>query len=64
MLADSRQTDICAYLSGILLAGLSLNLLFGWWFADPIAAIVMVPIIVRDGIQALRGQTCRENNCS
>jgi len=63
MLADSRQTDICAYLSGILLAGLGLNILFGWWFADPIAALVMVPIIIREGIQALRGKTCCDNDC-
>jgi divalent metal cation (Fe/Co/Zn/Cd) transporter len=58
--ADSRQTDICAYLSAILLAGLLLNALFGWWWADPVAALVMVPIIAREGIQALRGETCCE----
>ena len=58
--ADSRQTDICAYLSAILLAGLLLNALFGWWWADPVAALVMVPIIAREGIEALRGETCCE----
>jgi len=63
MLADSRQTDICAYLSGILLAGLGLNLMFGWWYADPIAALVMVPIIASEGIQALRGKTCCDSEC-
>ena len=56
--ADSRQTDICAYLSAILLGGLLLNTAFGWWWADPIAALVMTPIIVREGIEALRGETC------
>lgn len=56
--ADSRQTDICAYLSAILLAGLVLNALYGWWWADPLAALVMVPIIVKEGIEALRGETC------
>lgn len=56
--ADSRQTDICAYLSAILLGGLLLNALFGWWWADPVAALVMVPIIVREGIEALQGETC------
>jgi divalent metal cation (Fe/Co/Zn/Cd) transporter len=56
--ADSRQTDICAYLSAILLGGLLLNALFGWWWADPVAALVMVPIIVREGIEGLRGETC------
>jgi divalent metal cation (Fe/Co/Zn/Cd) transporter len=56
--ADSRQTDICAYLSGILLGGLLLNGAFGLWWADPIAALVMVPIIAKEGIEALRGETC------
>lgn len=55
--ADSRQTDICAYLSAILLGGLLLNTLFGWW-ADPVAASVMVPIIAKEGIEALQGETC------
>ena len=56
--ADSRQTDICAYLSAILLGGLILNALVGWWWADPIAALVMVPIIAKEGVQSLRGETC------
>ena len=56
--ADSRQTDICAYLSAILLAGLGLNALFGWWWADSVAALIMIPIIVKEGIEALRGETC------
>ena len=58
MRADSRQTDLCAYLSAILLGGLLLNALFGWWWADPVAALVMLPIIVREGMEALRGETC------
>jgi divalent metal cation (Fe/Co/Zn/Cd) transporter len=58
MHADSRQTDICAYLSAILLLGLGLNALFGWWWADPVAALVMVPIIGKEGVEALRGDTC------
>lgn len=62
--ADSRQTDICAYLSAILLAGLVLNALFGWWWADPVAALVMIPIIAKEGIEALRGETCcSEGDC-
>jgi divalent metal cation (Fe/Co/Zn/Cd) transporter len=56
--ADSRQTDICAYLSAILLGGLLANALLGWWWADPVAALVMVPIIVKEGVGALRGETC------
>lgn len=56
--ADSRQTDICAYLSAILLTGLGLNAMFGWWWADPVAALLMTPIIAKEGIEALRGETC------
>jgi divalent metal cation (Fe/Co/Zn/Cd) transporter len=58
MEADARQTDICTYLSAILLVGLLLNALFGWWWADPVAALVMIPIITKEGIAALRGETC------
>ncbi len=58
MHADSRQSDICGYLSVILLLGLAANALAGWWWADPVAALAMVPIIVREGLQAMRGETC------
>ena len=57
--ADAKQTELCMYLSAILLAGLLLNAVFGWWWADPVAALVMLPIIVREGVDALRGRTCR-----
>jgi divalent metal cation (Fe/Co/Zn/Cd) transporter len=57
LVADSHQTDICAYLSAILLVGLGLNALFGWWWADPVAALAMIPIIVKEGMEALRGET-------
>jgi divalent metal cation (Fe/Co/Zn/Cd) transporter len=56
--ADSRQTDICAFLSAILLLGLGLNALFGWWWADPVAALIMVPIVAHEGIEAFRGRHC------
>ena len=56
--ADSRQADFCAYLSAILLAGLLLHRLLGWWWADAAAALVMVPIIAREGVQGLRGEAC------
>lgn len=58
--ADSRQTDLCAYLSAILLGGLLLNAWLGWWWADPVAALVMVPIIGREGILALQGKECAQ----
>ena len=56
--ADSRQTDLCAYLSAILLGGLLLNALLGWWWADPVAGLIMVPIIANEGRGALRGEIC------
>ena len=64
LMADSKQTELCTYLSAILLGGLLLNALVGWWWADPLAAIVMVPIIVKEGIEGLRGETCcDEGDC-
>ena len=56
--ADSRQADFCAWLSAILLAGLLLHALLGWWWADPAAALVMTPIIAREGLQGVRGKKC------
>jgi len=58
--ADSRQTSICAYLSAILLGGLLLNGVAGWWWADPLAALAMVPIIAQEGREALKGDTCTD----
>ncbi len=58
MHADSRQSDICGYLSAVLLVGLAANALLGWWWADPMAGLVMVPIIGKEGIEALRGEEC------
>ena len=58
--ADSRQTDICAYLSVILLIGLVLNAVLGWWWADPVAALAMVPIIAKEGVEAFQGDKCDE----
>lgn len=58
--ADATQTQFCTYLSAILLCGLALNAAFGWWWADPVAALVMVPIIANEGIEGLRGKHCAE----
>ncbi|MEO8910628.1 MAG: cation transporter [Gemmatimonadaceae bacterium] len=52
--ADARQTALCAYLSLIALAGVGLNGVLGWWWADPVAALVMVPIIFKEGVDGLR----------
>ena len=56
--ADSKQTLLCTYLSAILLAGLPLNSLFGWSWADPLAAKGIAVIAVREGINAWKGDTC------
>jgi divalent metal cation (Fe/Co/Zn/Cd) transporter len=56
MKADAKQTDFCVYLSAILLTGLVLNATLGWWWADPICALVMTPIIAKEGWEALEGE--------
>ena len=56
MHADSKQADFCSYLSAILLGGLLLNALLGWWWMDPAAGLVMVPIIGKEGIDGLRAE--------
>ncbi|MEV4578287.1 cation transporter [Nonomuraea jabiensis] len=56
--ADSKQTLLCTYLSGVLLAGLALNSAFGWSWADPIAALVIAAVAVKEGRDAWRGDAC------
>jgi divalent metal cation (Fe/Co/Zn/Cd) transporter len=56
--ADSRQTLLCAWLSGVLLLGLVLNGTLGWWWADPLAALVIAGFAVREGLEAWRGDAC------
>ena len=56
MHADAKQTDFCVYLSAILLSGLLLNALFDLWWADPAAALIMVPIIAKEGFEGIRGE--------
>jgi divalent metal cation (Fe/Co/Zn/Cd) transporter len=58
MVADAKQTEFCAYLSAILLGGLLLNAISNVWWADPVAALIMVPIIAKEGVGGLRGNTC------
>lgn len=61
--ADARQTEICWYLSLILVAGLGLNAVWGWWWADPVAGLAMVPLIAYEGIEAVRGRTVCADDC-
>jgi divalent metal cation (Fe/Co/Zn/Cd) transporter len=58
LVADARQAQFCTYLSAVLLGGLLLNALFGWWWADPAAGLIMVPVILKEGVDGLRGKTC------
>ncbi|PXY36984.1 cobalt transporter [Prauserella flavalba] len=56
--ADSKQTLLCTYLSGVLLAGLLLNSLLGWSWADPVVALVIAAVAVKEGREAWRGEHC------
>jgi divalent metal cation (Fe/Co/Zn/Cd) transporter len=58
MHADARQTEFCTYLSAILLGGLLLNAAFGMWWADSVAALLMTPLIAREGIGGVQGRAC------
>ncbi|HKP15469.1 MAG TPA: cation transporter [Gemmatimonadaceae bacterium] len=56
--SEATQTSLCAYLSVIALAGVAFNAWFGWWWADPVAALAMVPIIAREGVDGVRAKAC------
>jgi divalent metal cation (Fe/Co/Zn/Cd) transporter len=58
---EGQQNLLCAYLSVALLAGLGANALFGWWWADPLAALVIAAVAVREGREAWRGEGCCEH---
>jgi len=58
VVADGGQTMLCSYLSAILLVGLVANATLGWWWADPIAALVIAALAVREGREAWRGEVC------
>ncbi|MGH8878783.1 MAG: cation transporter [Stackebrandtia sp.] len=58
VLADSTQTLLCTYLSGVLLVGLILNATLGWSWADPVAALAIAAVAVKEGVAAWRGETC------
>jgi len=56
--ADSKQTLLCTYLSAVLLVGLGVNSLFGWWWADPIAGLIIAAVAIKEGREAWRGDAC------
>ncbi|MGP5073522.1 cation transporter [Arthrobacter rhombi] len=59
-IADSKQTLICSYLSAAVLLGLLLNTLFGWAWADPVAGLVIAVVALREGLEAWRGDACKQ----
>lgn len=61
--AEAKETLACAYLSLTLLVGLAAHAIAGWWWADPVAALCMVPWLVREGIEGLRGEGCCGSSC-
>jgi divalent metal cation (Fe/Co/Zn/Cd) transporter len=58
--AEAKETLACSYLSFALLLGLVANAVAGWWWADPVAALAMVPWLVREGLEGIRGESCEE----
>ncbi len=60
--AEAKETLACSMLSLTLLVGLGLNSWLGWWWADPVAALAMVPWLIREGLEGLRGERC-EDGC-
>ncbi|MHA7618379.1 cation transporter [Cellulosimicrobium cellulans] len=56
--ADSKQTLLCTYLSAVLLVGLVLDATLGWSWADPLAALVIAAVAVKEGVEAWRGDAC------
>lgn len=60
LVAESMETIVCSYLSLTLFLGLGANALFGWWWADIAAALAMVPWIVKEGLEGLRGESCAD----
>jgi divalent metal cation (Fe/Co/Zn/Cd) transporter len=61
--AEAKQTLVCTYLSAILLVGLALNALWGWWWADPVAGLAMVPLITWEGLEGVRGRSACGEDC-
>lgn len=60
---EGAQNLLCAYLALALLAGLGLNAMFGWWWADPVAALVIAGVALREGFVVWREDLCCEHLC-
>lgn len=64
VVSEARQTELCAWLSAVLLLGLALNATFGWWWADPVAALVIAAIAAREGVEAWRAESLDDTCCA
>lgn len=60
--AEAKETLVCSYLSFTLLVGLGANAVAGWWWADPVAALVMVPWLIKEGREGIRGKECCDDD--
>ena len=60
---EASQTQLCAYLSVALLIGLGANALLGWWWADPLAALVIAAVALKEGRESWRGEGCADGCC-
>jgi divalent metal cation (Fe/Co/Zn/Cd) transporter len=60
---EGRQNQLCAYLAIALLAGLGANAVLGWWWADPLAALAIAAVAVREGVESWRGEGCADGCC-
>jgi divalent metal cation (Fe/Co/Zn/Cd) transporter len=63
VLAEANQTNLCATLSGVVVIGVGANAVFGWWFMDPIAAIVVGAIAAREGVKTWRAESLEDTCC-
>jgi divalent metal cation (Fe/Co/Zn/Cd) transporter len=61
--SEGRQNLLCAYLSAALLVGLGANAIFGWWWADPVTALVIAAVAINEGREAWRGDGCGDGCC-
>jgi divalent metal cation (Fe/Co/Zn/Cd) transporter len=61
--SEGRQNLLCAYLSAALLVGLGANAIFGWWWADPVTALVIAAVAINEGREAWRGDGCGDDCC-
>jgi divalent metal cation (Fe/Co/Zn/Cd) transporter len=64
VVADSSQTLLCTYLSAVLLVGLLLNATVGWWWADPVAALMIAALAIHEGREAWHGERCCHDACA